>query len=53
MARSAAYPDAKGRYGAFGGRYVPEMLVPALDACRRASTATCMTRNFKPSSTMN
>ncbi len=24
-------PDAKGRYGAFGGRYVPETLVPALD----------------------
>ena len=27
----AAFPDAKGRYGAFGGRYVPETLVPALD----------------------
>lgn len=25
------YPDKKGRYGAFGGRYVPETLVPALD----------------------
>ena len=25
------FPDAKGRYGAFGGRYVPETLVPALD----------------------
>ncbi len=24
-------PDAKGRYGSFGGRYVPETLVPALD----------------------
>jgi len=24
-------PDAKGRYGVFGGRYVPETLVPALD----------------------
>ncbi len=30
--RFAAYPDAKGRYGAFGGRYVPETLVPALDS---------------------
>jgi len=30
-AQAAAYPDAKGRYGAFGGRYVPETLVPALD----------------------
>jgi tryptophan synthase beta chain len=27
----AAVPDAKGRYGAFGGRYVPETLVPALN----------------------
>jgi tryptophan synthase beta chain len=26
-----AFPDARGRYGAFGGRYVPETLVPALD----------------------
>lgn len=24
-------PDARGRFGAFGGRYVPETLVPALD----------------------
>ncbi len=30
--RFAAYPDAKGRYGTFGGRYVPETLVPALDS---------------------
>jgi tryptophan synthase beta chain len=28
---STVYPDAKGRYGKFGGRYVPETLVPALD----------------------
>ena len=28
---SPVYPDAKGRYGTFGGRYVPETLVPALD----------------------
>src|SRR5271166_4447751 len=28
---SAVYPDAKGRYGKFGGRYVPETLVAALD----------------------
>jgi tryptophan synthase beta chain len=31
VAQFEAYPDAKGRYGAFGGRYVPETLVPALD----------------------
>jgi tryptophan synthase beta chain len=28
---SDAYPDARGRFGPFGGRYVPETLVPALD----------------------
>jgi tryptophan synthase beta chain len=27
----AAMPDSRGRFGAFGGRYVPETLVPALD----------------------
>lgn len=25
------YPDERGRFGPFGGRYVPETLVPALD----------------------
>jgi tryptophan synthase beta chain len=25
------FPDGRGRYGPFGGRYVPETLVPALD----------------------
>jgi tryptophan synthase beta chain len=30
-AADAPLPDAKGRFGAFGGRYVPETLVPALD----------------------
>ncbi len=28
---SPVMPDARGRYGSFGGRYVPETLVPALD----------------------
>jgi len=28
---SGAFPDDRGRYGPFGGRYVPETLVPALD----------------------
>jgi len=31
VAPAAQVPDARGRYGAFGGRYVPETLVPALD----------------------
>lgn len=28
---SDVYPDTRGRFGPFGGRYVPETLVPALD----------------------
>ena len=27
----ATLPDERGRFGRFGGRYVPEVLVPALD----------------------
>ena len=30
-ALSGKFPDARGRFGPFGGRYVPETLVPALD----------------------
>jgi len=30
-AAAAGVPDSRGRYGEFGGRYVPETLVPALD----------------------
>jgi tryptophan synthase beta chain len=29
-------PDARGRYGSFGGRYVPEVLIPALDELTEA-----------------
>jgi len=31
VAAMSGLPDARGRYGVFGGRYVPETLVPALD----------------------
>jgi tryptophan synthase beta chain len=31
----AVYPDARGRYGAFGGRFVPESLMSALDELER------------------
>jgi tryptophan synthase beta chain len=34
----AAYPDIRGRYGSFGGRYVPETLVPALDRLQAGVT---------------
>ncbi|HUW60853.1 MAG TPA: tryptophan synthase subunit beta [Candidatus Bathyarchaeia archaeon] len=30
------YPDARGRYGAFGGKFVPETLMCALDELERA-----------------
>ncbi len=32
------WPDARGRYGAFGGKYVPETLMYALDELERAYT---------------
>ncbi|HEX4708813.1 tryptophan synthase subunit beta [Phenylobacterium sp.] len=38
----AAYPDAQGRFGDYGGRYVPETLMPLvheLDAAYRAAKA--------------
>jgi tryptophan synthase beta chain len=38
----SAFPDANGRFGAFGGRYVPETLMPLvhdLDAAWRAAKA--------------
>jgi tryptophan synthase beta chain len=33
---ATTWPDARGRYGAFGGRYVPEVLIPALDELTEA-----------------
>ncbi len=32
----AAVPDVRGRFGAFGGRYAPEVLIPALEELRDA-----------------
>jgi tryptophan synthase beta chain len=29
------YPDARGRFGPFGGRYVPEILIPAIERLER------------------
>ena len=31
MTIATALPDARGRFGTYGGRYVPEVLIPALD----------------------
>ena len=33
---TVSLPDARGRFGAYGGRFVPETLVPALDELERA-----------------
>ena len=32
----ATVPDARGRFGAYGGRYAPEVLIPALEELRDA-----------------
>ena len=34
--RLTAWPDARGRYGEFGGKYAPETLMPALDELEAA-----------------
>ena len=36
MSTAQALPDPRGFFGGFGGRYVPETLVPALDDLERA-----------------
>jgi len=36
--KSAVLPDERGRFGEFGGRYVPEILVPALARLEEAAT---------------
>ena len=33
------FPDARGRFGPFGGRYVPETLIPGLERLERGSGA--------------
>ena len=35
-ATAPALPDQRGRFGAYGGRYVPEVLIPALEELDRA-----------------
>jgi tryptophan synthase beta chain len=46
-AQFAAYPDIKGRYGSFGGRYVPETLVPALDRLQAGITRYLHSPDFQ------
>ncbi|MCG8449678.1 MAG: tryptophan synthase subunit beta [Pirellulales bacterium] len=44
---SSQVPDAAGRFGEFGGRYVPETLVYALDQLAAAYTAACQDAAFQ------
>src|SRR5499426_1637076 len=41
------FPDARGRYGPFGGRYVPETLVPALDRLEAGVRSVLADRGFR------
>jgi tryptophan synthase beta chain len=43
----AALPDAKGRFGKFGGRYVPETLVAALDQLESEYRAAQQDESFQ------
>ncbi|MFW6170856.1 MAG: tryptophan synthase subunit beta [Planctomycetota bacterium] len=40
-------PDRKGRFGAYGGRYVPETLTKALDQLAGAYEAACKDESFQ------
>jgi tryptophan synthase beta chain len=41
------YPDARGRFGEFGGRYVPETLMQPVEELRRAYEAAKADENFQ------
>ena len=42
-----AYPDARGRFGAFGGRFVPETLVPAITRLEKGARAALADPTFQ------
>jgi tryptophan synthase beta chain len=41
------FPDARGRFGPFGGRYVPETLIPALERLERGVREHLHSREFQ------
>src|SRR5262249_10116175 len=41
------FPDARGRFGPFGGRYVPETLIPALERLERGVREHLHTSEFQ------
>ena len=46
-ARFADLPDARGRFGPFGGRFVPETLVPALERLTTLATSALAESTFR------
>jgi tryptophan synthase beta chain len=44
---SGDYPDARGRFGPFGGRFVPETLMGALERLERAFRAAMADQGFR------
>ena len=44
-------PDARGYYGAYGGRFVPETLVAPVEELERAYLAARQDESFRPSLT--
>ncbi len=44
---AGAFPDQRGRFGPFGGRYVPETLIPALERLERGVRAHLHEREFQ------
>lgn len=47
MATMRRVPDAGGRFGMFGGRYIPETLMPAVEELERAYRAAKTDRTFR------
>ncbi|MDG5766478.1 tryptophan synthase subunit beta [Balneolales bacterium ANBcel1] len=43
---TATVPDERGFYGKFGGRYVPEILIPALDDLQKSFVASLEDESF-------
>src|SRR3989442_12961740 len=41
------FPDARGRFGPFGGRYVPETLIPALERLEQGVREHLHARDFQ------
>jgi len=46
VSKNAALPDARGHFGDFGGKYVPETLMSALDELEREYQKACVDESF-------